>query len=80
MKDWKYIGWFALGWIICAGIKDLYRCNIGMVSPSTFLKTDNKYPDFVDLFDKFLIKNAILRVYNPGHNILSIYYVSGQII
>ena len=66
--------------MICAGIKDLYRCNIGMISSSIFLKIDNKYPNFVDLLDKFLIKNAILRVYNPGHNILAIYYVSEQVI
>ena len=51
-----------------------------MVSSSIFLKIDNKYPDFVDLLDKFLIKNAILIIYNPGQNILAIYYVSGQVI
>ena len=80
LKDWQYIGWFALGSMICTGIKDLYHCNIGLVSSSLFLKIENKYPDFVDLFDKFLIKNDVLRIYNPGHNILAFYYVSGQVI
>ena len=61
-------------------MKDLYRCNVGVVSSSIFLKIDNKYPDFVDLLDKFLIKNAVLRIYNPAHNILAIYYVPGQVI
>ena len=80
LKDWQYVGWFALSSIICTGIKDLYHCNIGLVSSSLVLKIENKYLDFVDLLDEFLIKNVVLRIYNPGHNILAFYYVSGKVI
>ena len=52
LKDCHYVGWFALGSVICTGITDyLNKRNIGVVSTSPFLKNEDKCADFVYLLD-----------------------------
>ena len=51
LKDWYHNVWFALGSMICTGVKYLYHGNIGVVLSSLFLTIENKYPNFVCLLD-----------------------------
>ena len=75
LKDLYYVGQFAIGSMICTGVKDLQQRIVGY-PPPFFGRLKIITLIFFTYGINFLLK---MQQYNTGHNILGFYYVLGNV-